>query len=79
MKDIKDLSDTQRVLVGLGTAAFKYLAVLSLLFIGLKLTGHIDWTWARVTSPLWVSWGLYGVLYFVALFFNSLSVDDGIN
>jgi len=26
---------------------------LLLLFIGLKLTGHIDWSWWWVFSPIW--------------------------
>lgn len=29
--------------------------LLTVLFIGLKLTGHIDWTWWWVLSPLWIS------------------------
>ena len=28
---------------------------LGLLFIALKLTGHIDWSWWLVLSPLWVA------------------------
>lgn len=28
---------------------------LTLLFIGLKLTGYIDWSWIWVLSPLWIS------------------------
>lgn len=27
---------------------------LFLLFLGLKLTGHIDWSWWWVTAPLWI-------------------------
>lgn len=30
-----------------------FLSLLALLFIGLKLTGHIEWSWAWVLSPLW--------------------------
>lgn len=30
-------------------------ALLTLLFIGLKLTGYIDWTWLWVLSPMWIS------------------------
>lgn len=33
--------------VGLGTLLF-------ILFLGLKLTGHIDWSWWWVTAPLWI-------------------------
>jgi hypothetical protein len=27
---------------------------LTILFIGLKLTGHITWPWLWVLSPLWI-------------------------
>jgi len=27
---------------------------LTLLFIGLKLTGHITWSWLWVLSPVWI-------------------------
>ena len=30
-----------------------FLSLLALLFIGLKLTGHIDWSWVWVLAPLW--------------------------
>ena len=38
------------------------LGMLAILFIGLKLTGHIDWSWWVVLSPLWG-----GVIFLVAL------------
>ena len=28
--------------------------LLTLLFVALKLTGHIDWSWWWVLSPLWI-------------------------
>lgn len=28
--------------------------LLTLLFIGLKLTGYITWSWLWVLSPLWI-------------------------
>jgi len=28
--------------------------LLTLLFIGLKLTGHIDWSWWWVLAPAWI-------------------------
>ena len=30
-------------------------SLLFLLFLGLKLTGHIDWSWWWITAPLWGS------------------------
>jgi len=30
-------------------------ALLTFLFVGLKLTGHIGWSWVWVLSPLWIA------------------------
>lgn len=30
-----------------------FLPLLTLLFVGLKLTGYITWSWWWVTAPLW--------------------------
>ena len=30
------------------------ISLLLVLFIGLKLTGYIDWSWWWVLSPLWI-------------------------
>lgn len=37
-------------------------SALSLLFIGLKLTGYIDWSWLWVLSPLWITFVLIFVV-----------------
>lgn len=31
-----------------------FTSLLAVLFIGLKLTGHIDWSWWWVLAPLWM-------------------------
>lgn len=31
-----------------------FFGMLAILFIGLKLTGHITWPWLWVLSPLWI-------------------------
>lgn len=31
-----------------------FFGLLTVLFIGLKLTDHIDWSWWWVLSPLWL-------------------------
>ena len=41
--------------IGLGTILF-------IIFLVLKLTGNIDWSWWWVTSPLWIPFGLIIVL-----------------
>lgn len=40
---------------------------LQLLFIGLRLTKHIDWSWWWVLSPLWI--GVAAILGFAVLLF----------
>lgn len=55
------------------TSSIGFSGMLTILFIGLKLTGHINWTWLWVLSPLWINLviafffvviGLIGVLLF---------------
>lgn len=46
--------------VGLGGLLF-------LLFLGLKLTGYIDWSWWWVTAPLWAPLVLAGVIFMIFL------------
>jgi hypothetical protein len=41
-----------------------FAGLLTILFIGLKLTGHIDWSWWWVLSPLWI--GLAIILGIIA-------------
>jgi hypothetical protein len=31
-----------------------FLGLLTILFVGLKLTGYIDWSWWWVLSPVWI-------------------------
>jgi hypothetical protein len=38
---------------GIGT-----LSLLGVLFVGLKLTGYIDWSWWTVTAPFWVPFAM---------------------
>jgi hypothetical protein len=41
--------------------------LLTVLFVALKLTGVIDWSWWWVVSPIWISWGLFVVLFVLLL------------
>jgi uncharacterized protein (DUF983 family) len=41
--------------------------LLTVLFIGLKLTGHITWSWVWVLSPLWIS-ALIGLTILAIMF-----------
>lgn len=50
------------------TYSFPLCSVLFVLFLALKLTGHIDWSWWWVTAPLWGPWAA------VALFMAGASL-----
>ena len=41
--------------------------VLGVVFIILKLTGYIDWSWWWVTAPIWISF-LLSLVLFAAVF-----------
>lgn len=46
-----------------------FTSMLAILFIGLKLTGHIDWSWWWVLLPLWFPVALGLVFAAVGLLF----------
>ena len=48
--------------IGLGTMLF-------LIFLILKLTDNIDWSWWWVTSPLWIPIIIIGVIFLIVLLF----------
>lgn len=50
MSNLKFLGKTDR----LNSGGLGILPLLLVLFIGLKLTDNIDWSWWWVLSPLWV-------------------------
>ena len=45
--------------IGLGVILF-------LIFMTLKLTGNIDWSWWWVTSPLWIPFAVAAVVLGIA-------------
>ena len=47
--------------------------MLGVLFVGLKLTGHIDWSWWWVTAPFW---GLPAIVFTFLIFWSSLHILD---
>ena len=36
-----------------------FAGMLTILFIGLKITGNLDWSWWWVLSPLWIGLALF--------------------
>lgn len=51
-----------------------FAGLLTVLFIGLKLTGYIGWSWWWVLSPLWISAGFAAVVL-VCIAFWALVID----
>ena len=48
----------------------KYAGLLSLVFVVAKLWGKIDWHWAWVVSPVWISLSLGIVFHALAAVLN---------
>lgn len=47
-----------------------FLSALILLFIALKLTGYIAWSWWWVLSPMWIPLAIVIVIICIALIFS---------
>ena len=46
-----------------------FVGLLTILFVGLKLTGYITWSWWWVLSPLWISFTGGIVIFLILIFF----------
>lgn len=46
--------------------------LLTVLFVGLKLTDYIDWSWWWVLSPLWIGLALFLFIMAIVLGFAAL-------
>jgi len=44
------MDDTKKVTVNFGGIG----TILAIVFMVLKLTGHIDWSWVWVFAPIWI-------------------------
>lgn len=56
------------------TIQFPILGLLGLIFITLKLTGYIAWSWLWVLSPFWIPLAIAAVIFlvvFIAAMFTS--------
>lgn len=55
------------------------LGTLFIVFLVLKLTGNIDWSWWWVTSPLWIPLALVACMFLAAIFIIILLLIFGFN
>jgi len=63
MSEVKNMEKNKEVkTVGIG-----FVDALTLLFIALKLTGCISWSWIWILSPIWISISFLAVLAVVIL------------
>ena len=54
-----------------------FVGMLTILFIGLKLTGYITWSWLWVLSPLWISFSIVmGVILLMLIFYLVVYLID---
>lgn len=44
-----------------------FFGLLTILFIGLKLTGYIAWSWLWVLSPIWIPFAIIATVFHLAL------------
>ena len=52
-----------------------FLGILTILFIGLKLTHYIDWGWGWILAPVWIP--LVAVILFLFLILIGMAFWDG--
>ena len=45
-----------------------FIGLLTIVFIALKLTGHITWSWFMVLSPIWISVSAFLLTIFIVIF-----------
>ena len=50
-----------------------FVGLLTIVFITLKLTGYIDWSWVWVTSPIWGTVLLIFIIVFLLAVFQAFS------
>ncbi len=48
---------------------FPILGILGLIFITLKLTGYITWSWLWVLSPFWIPLAIAAVIFLIVFIF----------
>jgi hypothetical protein len=54
----------------------RLLSMLLVLFIGLKLTGHITWPWLYVLSPVLAPLSLGGILIIIIAILKLLKTNE---
>jgi len=45
-----------------------FCGLLTIVFIVLRLTGHVDWSWVWVLSPLWIPTAICLIIFLLIFF-----------
>lgn len=48
-----------------------FIGLLTIVFIALRLTGHISWSWFWVLSPIWISVSLFILVFLIVVYLVS--------
>lgn len=59
------MTDTKAYTVQVPSIGFT--GLLTILFIALKLTGVITWSWVWVLAPLWIPFAIFLVIVLIAM------------
>lgn len=55
-----------------------FVGLLTLLFIALKLTHYINWSWLWILAPLWISVGIgFAILFILLVIYIIYYASDG--
>lgn len=70
-----DTKNVKVISIGTSQTPINFMDGLALLFIGLKLTGHLDnWGWVEVLAPLW---GPVMIMWFIRLVLSTFfKIED---
>ena len=52
-------------------------SILTLIFIVLKLTGQIDWSWILALSPVWICGLLFAIVFAIILIGWKIKKENG--
>ena len=53
-----------------GSSGIDFCGLLTILFIALRLTGFISWSWLWVVSPIWLSLAFWLILLILVTIFR---------
>ena len=60
------------------TTSFPIASILTIVFVVLKLTNNISWSWWWVVSPLWIPLGLIAILFVIVFIFLLIKAMIGL-